>query len=282
MQGWSDSVADDWITLCRRVVPEILRQRDWQLISEDSLPTFIGRVCETIVEGTVRPGPCASPEATVRRATIHCYCHELYRASGENGALCQRRAFEEIGRHAQGVAFRYEQTLAVVQVCVQRALVTIWEKRIQIRDPGSFLRWVETILYHEVKGYWKEKHRKQEITMSNLTPSNDSEMDDQSLQHFWETLDSIPPPDDEVIGQELREQLWAEVRHVLRGNRRYEAVVVGFYLYELSLPTLAELLQTPVRNVYVLKSRALARLRTDEAFVQRFADLLETGIGGGS
>ncbi len=273
-------MTNDWMTLCRRLVPEILRQRDWQLISADSLPAFIDQVCQTIVEGTVRPGPGASPKTTVRRATIHCYCHELYQASGENGTLRQRRAFEEIGRHAQGVAFRYEQTPAIVQVCVQRALAIVWEKRAQVRKPGSFLRWVETIVYHEVKRYWKERQRQKEISMSQLIPADETEIDNSALERFWEKLAPVSPPDDEVIGQELREQLWAEVQRVLGGNRRYEAVIVGFYLYELSLPTLAQMLQTPVRNVYVLKSRALARLRADLDFIRRFADALETLPGG--
>jgi len=267
-------MTNDWTTLCRRLVPEILRQRDWQLV--DDLPTFVEQVRQAIVDGVVRPRPGASPEATVRRATIHLYCRELHQACGEQGTFRQHRAFEEIGRHAQSVAFRYEHNLAVIEACVQRALVILWEKWDQIRQPGSLLRWVETVVYHEIKGYWKEKHRQREIPMSQLATPGEANMEDETLQRFWERLTSIPPPDDEVISQELREHLWREVRRVLAGNQRQEAVIVGYYLYELSLPALAEMLQTPVRNIYVIKSRALSRLRADEAFVQRFADALGT------
>lgn len=80
--------------------------------------------------------------------------------------------------------------------------------------------------------------------------------------------------------RELREQLWLQVRSVLADNPRYEAVIVGYYLYELPLLTLSEMLQTPVRNIYVLKSRALARLRANEDFVELFADALGALAGG--
>lgn len=273
-------MADKWAPLCQCLVPEILRQRDWQLISEDDLPGFVDRVHRAIVEGVVRPRPGALPETTVRRATIHLYCRELYQASGENGTRRQHRAFEEIGRYAQGVAFRYEQNVDVVQVCAQRALVITWEKRTQVLKPGSFLRWVETVVYREIKGYWRENHQQREVAMTQLVASSEDEVDDESLQRFWETLAFTSPPDDDVIRQELRDQLWTEARRVMADNPRYEAVVVGYYLYELSLPALAEMLRTPVRNVHVIKSRALARLRADEGFVRRFADALETVSGG--
>jgi RNA polymerase sigma factor (sigma-70 family) len=279
MQGRLNAMADDWMARCQRLVPQILRQRDWQLVFGDNLAGFIELVCQAIVDGTVRPRPGASPEAIVRRATIHLYCHELYRASGENGTLRQRRAFEEIGQHAQGVAFRYEQSSAIVQVCAQRALIIVWEKRKQVRQPGSFLRWIEAVVYHEIKGYWKEKHRRYEVPMSRFATTDGDEKTGGSLQRFWATLACISPPDDEVISQELRKQVWSNVRRVLADNPRYEAVIVGYYRYELSLPELTELLDTPVRNVYVLKSRALARLRADEAFVQRFANLIGMGRG---
>lgn len=274
-------MASEWMRLCQHLVPVILHQRDWQLIAEDKLFDFVEWVERAIVEGIVNSKPGASPKETVRRATIHAYCQELYQASGENGTLRQRRAFEEIGRHAQGVAFRYEQNPGVVQACVQRALQIVWEKREQMRSAGSFLRWIEQVVYYAIKGYWKEKHHRQEVPMSHLrVAGGEAEDDNEDLEHFWEALSFTSPPDDEIIGRELREQLWAGVRRVLAANPRYEAVIVGHYLYELSVPALSEMLRTPVRNVYVLKSRALVRLRTDEALLRQFADALETLPGG--
>lgn len=280
MQHTTPGVVDDWAGLCQRLVPETLSQRDWRLVSEDDLPHFIRSVGQAISDGTVRPRLGAAPEATVRRATIHLYCHELYRASGDESSLRQRRAFEEIGRHAQGVAFRYEQDPAIAQVCAQHAVEIVWEKREQVRHPGSFLRWIETIVYHEIKGCWKEKQRHREVPMSEFALPGGGEDEGESLQRFWDALATLPPPDDDLVTRELREQLWLEVRRALAGIPRYEAVIVGYYLFELSLPTLAEMLQTPVRNVYVLKSRALARLGASEEFVRLFADALGTLAGG--
>lgn len=266
-------MADSWTVLCQRLVPGVLRARDWKLIPQDELLTFIAEVSQAIAQGTVRPRPAASPAETVQRATVHVYCRHLYQASGENGDLRQRRAFEEIGRYLQGVACHFEQNVAVAQACAQSALQIVWEERDQVREPGSFLRWVEQVVYHEIKRYWKKAHRRHEVTMSQLTPAGE---DEERAESFWEALSSVPPPDEDVANRQVRDQLWAEVRRVLAGNERYQAVIIGYYLYELSPPDLAELLETPVRNVYVLKSRALARLREDEEFVRRFAAALET------
>jgi RNA polymerase sigma factor (sigma-70 family) len=271
-------MTEDWTALCRHLVPEVLLQRGWHLITAENLPGFTEAVRGAIIEGTVKPRPGAPPEATVKRATIHLYCHELYGASGENGTLRQRQAFEEIGRHAQGVAYRSEQDTTIIQECVQQSLEIVWEKRSQVRQPGSFLRWVESIVYHEIINHWPSADPRV-ITMSQLA-SDGNEMDDESLLRYWESLATVSPPDDDVVRQEQRDQIRAALHRVLGDNPRYEAVIVGYYLYELSLPALAEMLGTSVGNVYVLKSRALSRLRDDEEFVREFADTLEEVSGG--
>ena len=272
--------ADEWTGLCWQFVPRILRQRDWQLVSEDELPRFVRDVGQVLSDGTIHPAPGATPEATVNRATIHRYCHELYRASGEAGSARQRRAFVEIGRHAQGVAYRFEQNPDVAQQCAQHAVEIVWEKREQVRQPGSFLRWIETIVFREIKGYWRNQQCQREVSMSELALPEGREDDEGAIQHFWDALSSLPPPEDELVARELREELWAGVRRALADNPRYEAVIVGYFYYGLPLPTLAGMLQTPVRNVYVLKSRALSRLRTNEGFMELLADALRTLAGG--
>ena len=263
-------MSDSWTTICQKLVPQVLQERDWQLIED--LPAFVAQVEQVIAQGVVRTRRGSSREATARRATIHLYCRELYKACGEHGTLRQHRAIEEMGRHAQGVAFRYERDLDVIRVCVQRALTILWEKHDQIREPGSLLRYVEKVVYHEIKGHWKKQRRRKETPMSHVMPTGD----DENLQHFWEALTPIPPPDDEIVDKELSEQLWSEVQRVFSAHPRYEAVIVGCFRYELSSSDLAAMLQTPVSNIHVIKSRALKRLRSDESFVQRFADALET------
>lgn len=264
----------DWMTWCQRLVPEILHQRNWQLVSD--LPCFIEKVHQAIIDGVILPKRGSAPKETVRRATIHLYCYEMYQACGEQGSRRQHLAFEEIGQHAQGVAFRYEYNPAVVQECVQQALVILYEKRHHIRNPGSLLRWIESTVYHEIKGYWKKPGQGREVPVSHMisTAETDSNGEDEAVQRFWDSLASVSPPDDEVISQELCEQLWVEVRRVLADNPQQEAVIFGYYLYELSFSTLAEMLRTSVNNVYSIKFRALARLRNDAAFINRFGDRL--------
>jgi len=219
-------MTDDWTARHEQLVLKILRQRDWQLIAQDELPAFVKRVEENILDGTVNPRPGTTREDTVHRATIYAYCRELYRASGEDGTLRQRRAFEEIAKHAQGVTFRYEQNPDTIKACIQSALQIVWEKRGQVREPGSFLRWIEQVVYHEIKGYWKETHRRREVPMSRLVPMGENEENEELALHVSNTLTSLPP-EDEIAGCELREQLWAEVWRALAGNQRYQAIIIG-------------------------------------------------------
>lgn len=275
-------MGSDWTALCQRLVPEVLQQRDWRLVED--LPAFFVEVENAIADGIVRTGLVASPEDLVRRATIHLYCHKLYRACGENGTLRQHRAFEELGRHAQGVAFRFECDQEVIQACVQSALAKMWRNYAQIRQPGAILRYVEVIVYREVKAYWRQRHVQEEVPVSRLTMSDTAEDDgDEASQRLWEVLASTRLPDDAVIEQELRDELWQEVHRVLSGHPRQRDVIMGFYLYELSPTALARMLDTSVSNFYVIKSRALKRLHDDETFVQRFGDALAAlpGESGG-
>lgn len=273
-------MATDWLALCLKLVPDILRERDWHLIAAEDLPAFVTAVCQAIEQGVVKPVPGVSPELTVRRATIHLYCYELYRASGEDRTPRQHRAFEEIGQHALRVAYRYERDTTIVQDSVQQALLNVWQKREQVRQPGSFLRWIEKIVCHEVKNRQRQNGRKQEIPVSRLRNPHQDGIDDESLLRYWESLATVRPPDEDVICHEQREKVRSEVYRALAGNARYEAVIVGYFLYELSLPALAQMLGTTVSNVYVLKSRALARLRSDEEFVRQFAGTLAELSGG--
>ena len=268
-------MGDSWTTVCQKLVPQVLQERDWQLIED--LPAFVVQVKQAIAQGVVRTRRGASREATARRATIHLYCRELYKACGEHSTLRQHRAFEETGRHAQGVAFRYERDLDVIQICVQHTLAILWEKREQIRDPGSLLRWVEVVVRRKILVCQSSGKKRSDIPISQLLPKGETgNSDDENIQHFWETLTSIPPPDDEIVHKELSEQLWHEVGRAMSAYPREEAVIVGCFRDGLSASDLAETLQTAVSNIYVIKCRALKRLRNDESFVQRFADVLET------
>lgn len=194
MYQTSHDLVDDWTALCQKLVPETLRQRDWRLVSKDELARFVRDVEQAIRGGIIRPRSSTPPEDTARRATIHRYCHELYRASGDAGSRRQHRAFEEIGRHAQGIAFRYEQDAAIVQECAQRAVEIVWKKREQVRKPGSFLRWIETIVYHEIKGYWKKKQSQREVSMSELVLPAGWEEEGESLERFWKRWHPSPHP----------------------------------------------------------------------------------------
>ena len=71
----------------------------------------------------------------------------------------------------------------------------------------------------------------------------------------------------------MRARVEQAIRRCLR-SKQQQAVIIGLFLDQKGLKEVADLLGKKVENVYVLKSRALARLRECEEFLRVLEDLL--------
>lgn len=131
------------------------------------------------------------------------------------------------------------------------------------RPVGSLLGWVDMTLYREIKRYRRKPCQKQETPFSDITYA-DQENNQDTLMHFPARSGRESSLDDLVIRRELRAQFWRQVREVFSGNPQQETVIVGQYLDDQSPFALAEILQTSIKSVYVIKCRALKRLRENK------------------
>ncbi|MBN1314532.1 MAG: sigma-70 family RNA polymerase sigma factor [Anaerolineales bacterium] len=242
------------------------------------MPAFIEQVRRAIDEGVIRSRSKHTPEKTIRRATINLYCKELYRACDENGSPCQYIAFKELGRYAKFAAeqfvAKYYSTPVIVDDWVQSAIVKVWENLDKVRDPGGLLHYIGVIVKREIMADWRKKQTNNEIPSSRLLGQKE-EAEEEDLTQFWESLASVPPADDRLIAKELRDRLLTEIRRVLYRSQRRQAVIVGHYFYGLSYLDLADMLNTTVSNIHVIKSKALKSLRNDDDFIEQFGNYLE-------
>jgi RNA polymerase sigma factor (sigma-70 family) len=265
--------------LCQRIARRLLAQKGWGLVSAED-ETFVESVLtdaeHRLAEGSSR----LSTEKVVERAVTHRYCEVLYTACRMNGTPRQRQAFEELWRYLYGVAcYRVGGNEDLAEECAQRALVKVWEKLDQCRDPGSFLKYAAMILLNEVRAEWKKGARRVPVERewaegddkrwerrewSEAEMSGGDEREGESILQAGQST-PVPMPEDEVLREDIRTQLVEIVKECVNSARQ-QAVIIELFLRERGVKEVAELLDTTPSNVYTLKSRALAKLRKCSAF----------------
>lgn len=279
---------------CRHAVPQILARRGWELVQDKA--SFIEEVVaeaqrrQALSSGLCKPSPLGrhsqrTLDKVIEDATVNRYGHLWHAACGADGTLRQRRAFTELHHYLYPIALhcaKHDQHLA--EESTQEALVNAWQHLDQVRDPGSFARWASTIVSRQVKAKLRKRVRKvgvteggeitwqpRTITEADLVRGGD---DDEEAQ-----IQRIGDRSDESAGQEprmtdaLRARIETAIRHCLR-SRQQQAVIIGLFLEERGFVELADALAKKVSNIYVLKTRALARLRECEEFLEVLEELL--------
>lgn len=80
-------------------------------------------------------------------------------------------------------------------------------------------------------------------------------------------------PDRALLRRESQARLVTALERTLRSSQQ-RRVIIGLFIEEKGVLELAQELDTTPTNVYALKSRALARLRGDQDFMETLADLV--------
>ena len=257
---------------CEQGARRTLAQRGWTLVQDER--AFAAEVeAETQARLLYARRPL---EKVIEDATINRYGHIWYAACrGEQGSERQRVAFIELHRYLYTAALYcagYDPQIA--EENAQAALINVWQHLEQVRDPGSFARWAQMIVINEVKAaYRREKDRAQtagddipirrfrEVPVSALMRGDDD--DDDPLASAQA---SYPPPDLPTT-DEARAHVEAAIRRCLR-SRQQQAVIIGLFLEERSVKQVADQLAITPQFVYVLKARALKRLRACVEFLE--------------
>jgi RNA polymerase sigma factor (sigma-70 family) len=232
------SVADpDGITrnACQRIVRELIKQYEWQIISEDALVEWVlGSIKATITR------------AEVERLAKTCYAIALYEACKQSDDPVKRdRGYRELHRFLFRSAYKRWPGLerGVLEDGVQRALLLVYQQIESCRSPASFLGFASAKLRQAMTEEFRRRQREMPVDPDDIIPEPTQSSSSQV----------------QIEREECRQAL-----HVALGGlpeREQRAIVqklLGFSDQEI-----ADELGITANNVRVLRNRTIKRLRAD-------------------
>jgi RNA polymerase sigma factor (sigma-70 family) len=227
---------------CLDAVNALLGRYQWDLLPRDELAR---RAAEHL-----RAGAGTGPH----RAVIYAYSHALYAAcSGAEGLQRQNQGYHELFRYLHDIArWRYPD---VHDDAAQQAIETTFKTFERCREPGTFLAFAIQRLMEAARML-----RRQERHLHHFAPVTPTSQD------LLLAGEQHPDLSTDVVAGELRarfEQLAAEfLRKHPRASMQFAALQLK-YLEGLDEKAISERLKTPIQGVYVLRARAIKKLRAD-------------------
>ena len=234
--------------MCAEAADRLLARHRWRLLDRADLAR---RVLEHLRGGGA---------GDAQRAATHAYSLALHAAcSGGEGRERQNRAYDELFRYLYDIAL--QRFPGAHEEIAQRALARTYTAFERCRQPGAFLAFAIQQLLDTARSL----RREQPPTQSLAEPGGPDQAPLGELLPDERQSD----PADLAIAGELRArfaQLAAEFlgRHP-RAARQFEALRLKF-IDGLDDQTIAERLGNSVRNVYVLRARAIEKLRAEPAW----------------
>lgn len=226
---------DDAERDCTAAIAQLTQRHHWGLLD-------IGEWTRAAAEH-LRCKDAADPS----RAAILAYSHALHTAcSGRRGLAIQEQGYREIHGYLMATARRQGQ---IGEDAVQQALQRTYERFEQCRTPGAFLAFALQQLADSARALRREDLRVERAVDKQAAESPPSES---------------PDPVSQLMLAELRghfEHLAEGFLHAHpRAARQFATLRLKFF-DGLDDQTIAERLGVPLRNVYVLRSRAVSKLR---------------------
>lgn len=252
-------------TICR-----VLARRDWRLTSFPEvacgLQQFTDRVRARLSSWMEEKEKAVTitPEL-IERAIKHEYCHILYRACNLRNTAAEERAMVELWHWTYPIVRSKIGHEKDAEDIAQQALIKIWEKSPQVKDPGAFLGWASMVTVNEVLMFYRRTRRRDQFVTSvkawgDETPSDEDNEYAASLAAYEQALRA-----DIANGLMLDESeqtilYWLE--KCIPRSAAQRLVIMEHVVRERKLDEVANLLDTTLTNVYLLKHRALRSLRT--------------------
>lgn len=232
--------------VCASVVDTLLACHEWQLLKRDD---FIRQTLEYL-HVAVSNDP--------QRAAVHAYSQALYRScSGAMGPEQQNIAYTELFHYLYDIAQR--RYPRICEDATQRALMRIFTVFANCREPGAFLAFALQHLMDAARTVRRQEghHLGSLSTFADLDHNNHGEV----LRDR-----RVVDPLDEVLTSELRSRLEeltiAFLQKHPRAALQFAALRLKF-IEGFDEVTISQRLGKPVNSIYVLRSRAIEKLREE-------------------
>ncbi|MFN8496813.1 MAG: hypothetical protein U0641_03075 [Anaerolineae bacterium] len=238
---------------CAAAARRVLADHGWALVADwDAFVAEAQAIAEeSASQASLRPRPGDTPRQRAERAVIRAYCPHLYAACREGrGPRCDR-AFDELGRYLHAVARARTHDADIAESAAQRALEIIWRRLDDVREPWAFLGYARIVLVRELgaAGRADETPRLVALRGDDAEAAGVAPADPRAEDARAEA---------EAAAQEGA--LRRAIRDCLRSAAQAETIL-RLFLEGESVTAVARALRTTPANVWVLKSRALTRLR---------------------
>lgn len=230
---------------CQQVVAWLAAQRRWQLLGQQD---WASRACAGLQAGVA---------SSIPRAAVHAYVEALYQAcSGAEGAYRQNAGYRELFEYLFDIARRRYAEIAeeVAQIAVEQTFARFERCRV----PGAFLAFAAQQLLAAAR------------TVRQQQGGRQSGAPDQGL----DDPDSLPDQhqsdlDASLIVAELHERFELLSRDFLarhpRAARQFAALRMK-HIDGLDDAAIGRALDVSVDGVYVLRARAVEKLREESAW----------------
>lgn len=224
---------------CQEASDRMIARHGWQLLD----PVELARQARA----HLRAG--AAVDAT--RAVIYTYSHALHTAcSGAEGRQRQNIAYSELFRYLYGCARRHYPDM--YEEAAQDAIERIYAAFDRCHTPGAFLAFA----LQQLMDAAKMLRRTQARAVGESSPA-------------WQHVPSPDGLDALLTNAELRSIFeWLAIefqRKHPRAMRQFAALRLK-YIDELDETAISRALNTTVDEVYVLRARAITKLRNDPAW----------------
>jgi DNA-directed RNA polymerase specialized sigma24 family protein len=226
--------------LCGKAVDLLLARREWRLLDRND---FARRAWNYLRDGIA---------SNAQRAAIYAYSQALHAAcSGAEGLERQNRAYTELFRYLYDSALaRYPD---VCDEAAQHAVTSIFATFARCHQAGTFLAFA---FQHLLDAARVVRHEQQ-------TPAARAD----PLGMIPDA--GQPDPAEAVITAELHARVAQLAQEFLqkhpRAGKQFDALRLKF-IDGLDDDAISKRLGTPVKNVYVLRSRAIKKLRAEPSW----------------
>lgn len=259
----------------------ICANRDWRLLTHADLAAtpddFAGRVSVRL-QGWLDAGEY--PEITKRQieaGIINEYCRLLHHAVALERTAAQQRALDEIWNYVTPIIRRVLRDEMQATACANDVLLAVWRKRGDVHDPGSFLGWAAMIASRAACKMARDAVGR-EITFSDMIgddkAADDGEWGETQANAATALLADKLSAFTALEGAEIVATLATLIRQCLSRMRSGAEVIIRLVLAEQPVSEVSQALGVSVANIYVIKLRALARLRRCEALLAALNEAL--------
>ena len=231
------------LRVCQEVVGQLLVERDWHLIEPKEWVDW------TLAQ--LQAGPVADP----RRVAVYIYSQGLYAAcSGTQGDERREHGYEELFRYLYDAARKRYRSID--EDIAQQAIELVYERFAKCRDPGTFLAFALQQMTAAARIVYQPRstNRKIRESVERVRKGFDEVRDRQA--------DLAAP----LIADELQARFQRLSEEFLRKHSRAKLQLEALrlkYIEELDEATISQRLQKPPASVYVLRSRAIEKLRVE-------------------